>query len=215
MSRLYVYAFIGEPGRRCSIRGRTIEMIPVGRVHAAVERRRGAPRLTEAALQEQHAIVAELAGRVDAILPARFGAFVDDRELERIVIRSGARLRTALERVRGCVQMTVRISSQAPAAPLPGTSRERAGTEYLTARRAALAESPETDLIREAVRAVAVGESLTTAGPYTTVAHLVPRRRVSAYRRAIEAAIRKADPGSRVRVTGPWPPFAFAPDLWS
>jgi len=43
-----------------------------------------------------------------------------------------------------------------------------------------------------------------------SVYHLVPRDGLDAYRAALDAATRKA----RVRVSssGPWPPYAFAPD---
>jgi hypothetical protein len=43
-----------------------------------------------------------------------------------------------------------------------------------------------------------------------SVYHLVPRDGVDAYRTAVASAAEEA--GVRVTISGPWPPYAFAPD---
>ena len=43
-----------------------------------------------------------------------------------------------------------------------------------------------------------------------SVYHLVPRESLDAYQAAVTAAAREA--GLRVSSSGPWPPYAFAPD---
>jgi Gas vesicle synthesis protein GvpL/GvpF len=43
------------------------------------------------------------------------------------------------------------------------------------------------------------------------VYHLVDRGQDAAYRAALRQATHRA-PGIRVRASGPWPPYAFAPE---
>jgi len=43
-----------------------------------------------------------------------------------------------------------------------------------------------------------------------SVYHLVPRESLDAYQAAVTTAARNA--GLRVTTSGPWPPYAFAPD---
>jgi hypothetical protein len=50
------------------------------------------------------------------------------------------------------------------------------------------------------------------AGVRATLFHLVARDAVPAYRQAVERATKTMSSGS-VTLTGPWPPFAFAPEL--
>ena len=216
MSLVYVYAFTGEPVSRRKIAGHTIESVHIGDVHAAVERRQEAPPLSEAALREQHAIVVDLSRRVDSIVPARFGALVDEAELARIVSLRADRLHAALRRVRGCVQMTVRVPMGVRESVRAGGGGNHPGADYLQERRAALAPPPAVDLIRAAVRGISSDEvsAVSAAGRQATLAHLVPGNRVAAYRRAVQAAARAQGLESEMVVTGPWPPFAFAPDLW-
>ena len=42
-----------------------------------------------------------------------------------------------------------------------------------------------------------------------SIYHLIERRHLDQYRAALSGV-----PSSIITVSGPWPPFAFAPDLW-
>ena len=91
MTGWYVYALTGAAAPPFRAGHRQIEFVRIGQFHAAIARMAEAPALSEAALQDQHAIVSAIAGKVDALLPARFGAFVDEAELAAIVEwRAGA-----------------------------------------------------------------------------------------------------------------------------
>jgi hypothetical protein len=51
-------------------------------------------------------------------------------------------------------------------------------------------------------------------GVVATLYHLVARGRSVEYHGALEP-LRAGFPGPGFIVSGPWPPFAFAPDLWA
>lgn len=210
----YVYA-LAAPGlpRRFASRGRTLRAIDIGDISAIVERVRKAPDPTERTLREQHAIVGQLAARVDALLPARFGALFTPAELRARVKAEHDVIRDALDRVRGRVQMTVRLySASAPPPALPHVS---SGTAYLAAR-----SERERALRRDAARirrAVSrfVGEQRLDSGKGDvrgTLYHLIRAEHVDRYRTAVEAFAPSLAP-VRLTVSGPWPAFAFVPEL--
>jgi hypothetical protein len=91
---------------------------------------------------------------------------------------------------------------------------ERSGAAYLQRRRAVYAIPGELDPVREAVSRFVAEERVAPgrAGVRITLFHLVERDRIARYKEAVEHSITAAPPGS-VTVTGPWPPFAFAPEL--
>ncbi len=223
MSTVYVFALTNQsaPPFRHGIR--RIEFIEVGGIHAAVERAAGRPAVSEEALRAQHEIVMKIAESVDAIVPARFGALLESGELASLVSMRLARIRKTLELVSGRVQMTVRVFTGLPPSPrLRRTAVASAeagygrssGTEYLEQRRrdAAAALTGDAAAISAAVRGL-VGEERTDRGQGRidcTLYHLVDRGVLPRYERAIEPF-----KSSAVAITGPWPPFAFVPDLWS
>jgi hypothetical protein len=196
-------------------RGHRLEMMNVAGVYAVVERLDEAPAVTEQTLREQHAIVVRLAKGAPAILPARFGSLVERDELSRIIARRRAVLRRAFAMVRGKQQMTVRVFGPAER---PRASRQSSsGTEYLLGRAAARPRLPAiARTISAAVRPLVGGEHIDAGqgGIRVTLNHLVQRGRVPRYRSLVEAAIADTDPDATVVTSGPWPPFAFAPDLW-
>lgn len=221
MASLYVYALVDRNLPPAVLRGHEIRAVKVGGVYAAVEMTRCAPPVSEAALCEQHEIVVELAARADAILPARFGSLLERDELARIVTRRHRQLTAALELVRGREQMTVRLIGGAAGHP-PTPARQRSGasgpgTRYLEQRRAA-AGYPLPDVVErltDAVRPLIVSDKAEPgpAGVRATVYHLIERGSSARYRRALEAASAGSAPFV-VKVTGPWPPFAFAPEVF-
>jgi len=224
MSPLYVYAFVDRmipPLRR---RGRAIEFIDIGGLYAAVERTDQRPAVSEQALAVQHDVVTSIARVVDAIVPARFGSLIDGEELQRIAALRGPAIRDALTLVRGRAQMTVRLfgepglgGSLSPAQPVTGGAAP-SGTQYLAQRRAASvgrALPEETAAIAAAVDHLLVAErSEPGRGPIlVTSYHLIECGSETVYREAL-APVRSRLGADRVAVSGPWPPFAFAPELW-
>jgi hypothetical protein len=196
--------------------GVALELLSVGGLGAVVERLDAAPKLSEASLRRQHAIVVGLARRAEALLPVRFGAFVPLDELTEVVrLRQGVLL-DALERVRDHAQMTIRVfGSPAGHASIPRTS----GTDYLRGRAAAsrVTLAPDVKAVLAGVRHLVSAERLESGSGSVkaTIDHLVRKRSIARYRRMVETALGDRRKAGDVTLTGPWPPFAFAPDIWA
>jgi hypothetical protein len=217
VSSVYVYALLGSSARARRLRGHRIEFLKVGGVVAAVERRSEAPVLSEDTLRDQHEIVLTLARTAAAILPVRFGGFVDRAELERVIQLRQDVLRAALDAVRGHVQMTIRFFG--PAEPSLPRRDARSGTDYLHARAAAARPElpPAASAVRDAVAALVKAERIDSGqgGVQATIHHLVAEHRAIEYRSLVSAALRGVQPAAQPVLSGPWPPFAFTPDLWT
>lgn len=161
------------------------------------------PSLTPENLAAQDAVVRRLSA--SAVLPIRFGETVrDEEELRKLLKPRSTDLLQALEKVRGCQQMTLRVFGEpAPPPELQGGP----GTRYLEARRRAYS-LPEIGPLLERLRPLVQGERIERKEQgrlLGAVYHLVRREDVPAYR--------EASRDDRVAVTGPFPPYAFAPGL--
>ncbi len=215
MSALYVFAITREAPAGFEFDGHLIEFIALNGAVAAIERKASRRTVSEAALRIQHEIVLQIAARVDEILPVRFGASVDEQELAQLLTLRQSAIQGALDLVRGRVQMTIRVRDQDLVEPVtdgrhPVTAAT--GTAYLEARRvAAVRPSPaDAHAATQAVRHLVVSERHdSTRPPAWSMYHLIERARVRDYLDALS----KVELGS-MTVSGPWPPFAFAPDLW-
>jgi hypothetical protein len=226
MSVLYLYALVEDPPRRPLGRGLRREALLVlpGRGFRVIAgRMETAPTATTASLRSHDTIVRRIAGAVDAILPVRFGAVVpDEAAAARLLTPRAGELAGRLLLVRGQEQMTLRLfgpggrRSTAPRAiGAAAASRLGPGARYLAARKRAL-ELPQLEALRPLVRDLVTEERIqrhATPPLLASVYHLLPRGRRAQYRRRIaQAAVRVAP--LRLRVTGPWPPYAFGADAW-
>lgn len=204
-----VFALAAGPlPARVRVAGRFVRVLRVGRIAVIVGTPHELP--VEEALRDQHAIVLELARRFDPILPVRFGARMTAARITDVVRPSAEVLTKALAHVRGRQQMTIRLVGPAAPAPVPAAG----GADYLARRLAAQTYPPEASPLREAVNRFVVDER-TQPGRGTvrlTVFHLVDRNHVPAYIQAAKDASDLIDPW-RMSLSGPWPPFAFAPEL--
>jgi hypothetical protein len=216
---LYVYGFVlldDAPGRPMTIARHRVEILSIAGVNVAIERLAAAPPVSEAALRVQHAIVERLGRAFAAVLPARFGSFVPVDELQQIVRLRRTDLRNALRRFKGRVQMTVRIVIPAVDAPIALTEAASSGKAYLNARRAALSgpRPPLAAALSEAVRALVHDERIEPDGKHgrTALFHLIDRTEAKRYRAAVGSV--PVPEGESVTVSGPYAPFAFAPELW-
>lgn len=213
--RLYVYG-LAAPGlpKRLRILGRPLRTLSIDGIDVVVEPEDAGRVLTTEALEAQHAVVVKLAARAPALLPARFGSLSDEAALRRVVAAHRREILRALAHVRNRDQMTIRVfgTPEAPAAPGPASS----GAEFLRRRREqARYEPPEVADIRRVLAPYVAGERV-VPGERTlrvTVFHLVARRRRSTYLSRASTLQQILAP-HRVTVTGPWPPFAFAPELF-
>jgi len=212
---VYVFALTSGPAQPLRHGRRRIEFIEAAGVHAAIERVTRRPAVTEDELRAQHDIVLKIAGVVKGILPVRFGAMIDASELETVLSMRRDSIHQAFERVSGRVQMTVRVFGPGVvmAPRIEPSAKPGSGAAYLDQRRSQAAGIPTGDaaLVSQAMRSL-VAEERTELGQgrvLWTLYHLVDRSALPGYERAIASFV-----SPTVAVSGPWPPFAFVPDLW-
>ena len=226
--KLFVYAIVDsvKVPPQFPDGGARLRIVSVGRIAAVVDRRRRAPAPTPRNVRQYHRTVAAIAAAVPAILPARFGTLVGEEELSFILRARATSLRAALTRLRGRVQMTARILSRGgearAAGALQGTPDSDAGVTkrgrpsgvgpgaaYLRRR-----VSPDGEIqqllapLRRAVQRWVQEEEVTRRGGIVNVYHLVRRRSVAAYQRALLGAAHEG--ALAIIVSGPLPPYAFA-----
>jgi len=223
VSEVYVYALLGQvppPGTGAGLCEEPLRVVRVGELVAAVGDMTDPPAVSEATLRAHDAVVRRLADAVDAILPVRFGSLLSESSLADLLAARAPELSEALALVSGREQMTLRVLGDARAAV--ETPRDDAGADalgpgarYMAARRAEwrrAREAPELAPLRPALAALVRAERVTrhdTPALLASVYHLIDRGGAAAY----QAAVQSADLGTvRVVATGPWPPYAFAPE---
>ena len=213
---IYVYA-LAEPGlpRQLKVLGRRLHALPIEDVAAVIERRQP-PDFTTDAVRQQHAIITRMTSRLPVVLPARFGSFTDERSLRTLVSRHRREILAAFEQARGCVQMTVRIFGPNGEVDDDAGPGARTGTEYLERARVRSKYIPrEAGMVRAAMSEFVKAERV-AAGErqgLLTVFHLVPLESLESYRQQA-SGLQAVLPGHAITVTGPWPVFAFVPELF-
>jgi hypothetical protein len=236
LSPLYVYALVdGDPEEPLGtgLAGEPLRLLASAGLSVVAGEMAARPAPAPAALEAHDAVVRRLAERVSAVLPVRFGEWVEGEAAlaERLAPRAGS-LAEALALVRGCVQMTLRVFGE----PSGGELRDRTdptdrsdlsdsatgpGTRYLAARRREIERSrslPEIEPLRDALRPLLRAERVRrqeTGRLVGTAYHLVPRESTGAYLGALQAvggAEGRLPAGHRVAASGPWPPYAFGPE---
>jgi hypothetical protein len=213
---LYVFAILDAPIAPPRIAGARIEIVESGKFFVAGEWRRASPVLSERMLRRQHAIVIRIGLAADAVLPVRFGTLVPESELDALLAARARVLRRAFRAVRGRVQMTIRCFG--PPLARAAAAALLSGRKYLLARAASGRPvlPPAAAAVRAAVRSLADAEKIDAGrgGVQVSLHHLVRRDRAVRYAERVDAAVSACDPSVRVTLSGPWPPFAFTPDLW-
>jgi hypothetical protein len=226
---LYVYAVISEPSAGelpVGLAGEPLRVARCGGLLVAAGEQEARPRASAGAagtLAAHDAAVRRLAGRVEAILPVRFGEWVrDERELEDRLAPRRRELAEALERVRGCEQMTLRLFGEPEVREPEPEPDAGPGTRYLAARRRELEQArslPELEPVRSALLPLVRAERIERKplgrlpGLLGTAYHLVRREDLPAYREALREAEARLAAGRRLVASGPWPPYAFAPGI--
>jgi hypothetical protein len=236
---LCVYAIVGRPfsrGTSIRVNGSKVRPVNARAAAAVVSDCKGPLSPTVLALRGHDRVVRRIAKVAPAILPVRFGTLVDSEEsLIALLDRQSDTLKKALALVNQHCQMTLRLfaapGDAAPAGDIGTTPKAtgtvepaaaavaatRPGTSYLTGRaraQAAAQSAPELEPLREAFASIVAAERIARhdQGPLILTAyHLIPRRAVTTYRRLLRrhaAALR-----NRVVVSGPWPPYAFVPEM--
>lgn len=221
MSDVYVYALLGAapaPDAGAGLRAEPLRVVRVGDLLAAVGEMTERPTVSEATLRAHDAVVRRLADAVDAILPVRFGSLLTESSLADLLRVRARELSEALVLVAGREQMTLRVLGDTPMTDVGGDDAPDdagPGARYLAARRAEwrrAREAPELARLRPALARFVRAERVTrhdTPPLLASVYHLIDRGTAAAYRTVVE----RAEPDAvRVVATGPWPPYAFAPE---
>ncbi|HEU4640891.1 MAG TPA: GvpL/GvpF family gas vesicle protein [Gemmatimonadaceae bacterium] len=223
--------------------GAPVRVVSTGALDAWVSEHAEAPHPVTVELVREHDRVVRAALAWEAPLPARFGQdFPSEGALRRALAEREAALARALERVRGAVEMTVRVLLADPAAeaekgaegaregpsgpPKPPAApddaqvaKSAAGREYLSRLRERQRREAELrhradflqTRIARAVAGIVLEEARTPSRPSSrslTISHLVARRALSDYRRALRSFV-DGEPGLRVLISGPWAPYSF------
>ena len=226
----YVFALVDAIPSRSAGKGLAgpLSIRRLAGAFVVVERRADVPPVEFGSLKQHQDVVVRLAKQVPAILPVRFGTLLEPEHLEEAVQERDAEIAEALNLVRDRVQFTWRLAGKArhearlsaiTLAKAEGRSEgggdhPKSGAEYL--RRAARAANPAPPAAFRALRSTLA--PLMTQQRYQPAArgipeavyHLVENTRVDRYVAAARA-LRKKSP--LLAVTGPYPPFAFAPEI--
>jgi Gas vesicle synthesis protein GvpL/GvpF len=210
---VHLYALVDHPARLpplAGVEGAALTAAEADGVDAIFSAHEGAasPATDEAVLAHAR-VVEEIAAANAAVLPARFpGRYEDERALLDAVRGRAAGVREALGRVRGCVELGVRVVPQGERDE-PPTS----GAEYMRARLARVRDAERVaDELDDAVGPIArAGTRSVAATPelVLSAAYLVPADDADAFRAAVEEAAASHPDLVYVRV-GPWPPYSFA-----
>lgn len=222
---LYLFAIVADRPARPPA---GVELVRAAGAWIAVARA-PVPALTVEAAIAHDRVVRAVARVCDAVLPLRFGMSAEsERVLATKLAPFRAAIREALGRVRGAVQLTMRVGGR----ELRAEEREAAarrghgpGARFL-ARKLAAERVPEIDALTEAlapyvrdtrIERLGAGERPPTvdrddprirvASHFASVFFLVPREQLAGWRRVVK---KTAIPHVTWQVTGPWPPYAFA-----
>lgn len=223
---LFVYAFssrtYGDLGS--GISGEPLSTSIHGAIEAIVSEVEETPKVDTTNAVAFDRLMNRLLEHSAALLPARFGMTARDRgALEKQVGEARDALERSLALVADRRQLTLRLfgSTSANARGSAAPSRPASGSDYLARkleehRRAR--KLPELDAIKPWLDPLIVAERIerSDAQPWFASAyHLVDARRISSYRAALEALLPRLEPsGVRVKLSGPFAPYAFAPGVF-
>lgn len=202
MGRLRLYAVVRLKRRPArlppGVERERLRVVRAGSASIVVGDARKALGPTPANLLGFDRVIRRIAAASDAILPARFGVLADSvAALKQEVVDRA--FEQALDEVTGRVQMTL----HAPARPTRA-GPYRSGKDYLESRVPAFAApaiSPARELVGRLVRTERVNVSPTSVAVY----HLIDEGDVAAYRQLLRSI--------RLRISGPFPPYAFVPGI--
>jgi hypothetical protein len=205
----------GLPPSRRGIGGATLRVLETSDLAVVYSRHRSLRPRPSPALVLQHERVLEAVMARAPVLPLRFGAQLDTADqLAEAVAGRRRELRSALDRVRGRVEIGVRVLPNAPPSPVTSPSRPSppSGRAYLQSVAAAHRRNERVaDAIHRPLHALAAASVVrprSTPPALMVATYLVDTRQVDDFRR-LGGELAAAHRDLRVAVTGPWPPYSF------
>lgn len=216
-----IYAYgIAEPSpalppSRRGLGGAALRVLESRGLAAVYSRHRRLRPRPVAALVLQHERVLEAVMACAPVLPMRFGTQLDSTDRLAAALAGRHReLRAALDRVRGRVELGVRVLPTDPPADAPAgrSPAPSSGRDHLLALAAARRRDEriagEIHPPLHALAADSVVRERSTSPAVMVATYLVDTGQVDSFhRRADEVAA--CHPDVRVVVTGPWPPYSF------
>jgi hypothetical protein len=215
-------AAVEPPADLAGVAGAPVQPLVAGPVCCWASRHGQRPQPTAAAATAHHAVVHAALDHGVTPVPLRFGQwFADSDEAVTAIAGDSAAWLHTLERVAGCVEFGVRITTDyaSTAARDVRGSRVSTGTAYMQALARSRAEATlrrtegtalaadlagrAGSLLREARTAAS-----SDAAVLADIAHLVARCDEEDYTQMIHE-MRRHHPHVRFRVSGPWAPWSF------
>jgi hypothetical protein len=212
---IYVYAVCDRetadpvPARR-GLGGAALRVAVADGLAALYSRHRTLqPRPSPQAMWTQERTVRALMDR-GAVLPMRFGTqLADEAALVETLTARRDELAAGLDRVRGCVELGLRVVADRLAAP---PQAAESGRDYLLERveEHRRAEQAARDVHAPLARLACESRvrRRTAAPTLFAAAYLVERDAAPAFRAEVERAAAGLS-GVRTVCTGPWPPYGF------
>jgi len=213
----YVFALADRPPRAAGVPGFTsaVTFRRAAGFYAAVERRRDVPPPELGSLERHQRVVERLSARVPAILPVRFGSLLTTDEIEDALEGRREDVADALDLVRGRRQMTWRLRKSPKKTAREVPFGAMSGSEYLRRAARPASESLSAGLrkVRTLLGPLAAAERASSQRQTMPPAlyHLVDRTAVKHYVAAAQP-LRARD--AQLTLSGPWAPYAFAPELF-
>jgi gas vesicle protein GvpL/GvpF len=147
------------------------------------------------------------------LLPVRYGTRLEDEAaVARAVADRRDELVAALDRVRGAVELSVRVVATGTRTESLPAAEPTSGAEYLRLRARADASHERTaGSVRQPLSALARAsvEGRPRPPELFRAAYLVERGDVEPFAAEV-ARLQDANPGLSILCTGPWPPYSFA-----
>jgi hypothetical protein len=215
---IYAYA-ICEPAsaatlpRRRGLGGAALRVLRCDGLAAVYSRHRSLRPRPSPELVLGHESVIEAVMARGPVLPLRFGTQLESEEqLTTLVSQRRDQLLRALDRVRGHVEIGVRVIPERAAPGASSGGGERSGRDHLLAlaRQQRRADRAARDL--HTPLAALATESVVRERPAPPAvlvsSYLVDAGAVTEFRRRAEELAARLQ-GTSVTVTGPWPPYSF------
>jgi hypothetical protein len=208
---IYLYAItdpLEVPADVSGLDDAPLETLQVGSVWGVYSRHERLECAPEPTLLWRHDHVVERLLESAGVLPLRFGTVLrDTEELRSILSREGLRFERLLARVRGCVELAVRVGI--PVAPDPPPTN---GASYMRAKLAAEHDREgAADRIlaplRELAKATSQRHSV-GSGAVVSESYLVGREAMEPFIAQVKL-LQARNSDVPLSCTGPWGPYSF------
>ena len=226
--KLYVYCLVeGVDALYVSVRGiadTPVSILKIDEFGIVISEGGESFPLTQSESVMAHAAVVRSLLDQTTSLPFRFGTILTEQQLRHYVTTYKAALKKNLERVRGCVEMDLKIiwqQAKPDADQPPENEKQGPGTAFLEKKRRELLGDERqsgqktvlSNLLREHLGGLIRDEQIELPPSKTAVLaavfHLVEKADAEKYREKVQE-IRNNRPDLSIRLSGPWPPYSFA-----